>query len=115
MKEKLLAEKARVTSELLTIGERDPKNPENFNATVLDVGNSEDDSALETTLYNDRVSQEQTLERLLEDINAALKRMDDGTYGICKYCKHEIVEDRLEARPEASACVDCKKRLTMEA
>jgi len=114
MKEKLLAEKARIESELASIGPRDPNNPENFTAAFPDFGTSEDDNALETTLYNDRISQEQALEDTLQDVNAALERVEKSAYGTCKYCKREIPEERLEARPEAGACVECKKKLTME-
>jgi RNA polymerase-binding protein DksA len=113
MHEKLLAEKARVEAELLSIGTRDPHNPENFNTQFMDVGTSEDDSALEATLYNDELSQEQALEDLLRDINSALARIEKGDYGICKYCKKEIGEKRLRARPEAGACVDCKQKFTI--
>ena len=114
MKEKLSAEKARIESELQNIGNRDPHNPDNFDSTFPDFGGSEDDNALETTIYNDRVSQEQALEDTLGDINAALDRIEKGVYGVCKYCKREIPEERLAARPEAGACIECKKKLTME-
>lgn len=114
MKEHLLSEKERIESELKNIGPRDPNNPQNFNSEFPDFGTSEDDNALETTIYNDRISQEQALEDTLQDVNAALERIEKGTYGICKYCKKDIPEERLEARPEAGACIECKKKLTME-
>jgi len=37
----------------------------------------------------------------------ALKRLDDGSYGICVKCKKEIPTGRLEAVPEALICVKC--------
>jgi RNA polymerase-binding transcription factor len=45
-------------------------------------------------------------EQVLQEIDAALKRMDDGTYGTCTKCGREIAEERLEARPWASLCID---------
>jgi DnaK suppressor protein len=40
-------------------------------------------------------------------IQAAIERIDDGTYGICDRCGEEIGEARLEAIPEATRCVNC--------
>lgn len=49
-------------------------------------------------------------ERLLESIDAALKRVDDGTYGKCVNCGAPIPEERLEAMPWATLCIDCKRK-----
>jgi RNA polymerase-binding transcription factor DksA len=42
------------------------------------------------------------------EIDAALGRVDAGTYGICDSCHSPIPEARLEAVPEATLCVSCK-------
>ena len=47
---------------------------------------------------------EQTRDRLTE-IDAALGRVDDGTYGRCEVCGDVIPDGRLEARPTARTCV----------
>ena len=47
---------------------------------------------------------------VLTAIDAALKRIDDGTYGTCVSCKDQIRHERLEASPWASLCIDCKRR-----
>jgi DnaK suppressor protein len=47
---------------------------------------------------------------VLAEIEAALKRIDDGTYGICTNCGKEIPPERLEARPWATLCIDCKRQ-----
>jgi RNA polymerase-binding protein DksA len=52
---------------------------------------------------------EENSEHVLADIDAALKRIDDGTYGICTNCSQEIPEERLEARPWATLCIDCQR------
>jgi len=44
------------------------------------------------------------------DVDAALARMDAGTYGICVSCGRRIPEARLEARPMATMCVECAAR-----
>jgi DnaK suppressor protein len=45
--------------------------------------------------------------RQLEDIDAALARLDEGTYGICERCGRPIAPERLEVRPTARTCVSC--------
>lgn len=49
--------------------------------------------------------------RLLEDIDDALRRLDDGTYGVCTRCGENIGYDRLEVIPAAALCVTCKQRV----
>jgi RNA polymerase-binding protein DksA len=46
----------------------------------------------------------------LREVEAALARMDAGTYGICVRCGNPIAPDRLEALPWASLCIDCKQK-----
>jgi RNA polymerase-binding transcription factor len=45
--------------------------------------------------------------RRLVDLDDALRRLDDGTYGICEVCGEPIPGERLEARPSARTCVGC--------
>jgi RNA polymerase-binding transcription factor len=46
---------------------------------------------------------------ILREIDAALKRIDDGTYGICTNRGEQIPIERLEAMPWASTCIDCAR------
>ena len=46
--------------------------------------------------------------KLLEKIDHAIARIDQGEYGICVECGNEIRTKRLEARPVAKFCIDCK-------
>lgn len=45
----------------------------------------------------------------LDEIDEALERMEDGTYGSCLHCGAEIPYARLEAQPAARFCVECKE------
>lgn len=45
--------------------------------------------------------------RTLDCVVRALRRLDDGTYGICTSCDEPIEPARLAALPEAAECVDC--------
>jgi RNA polymerase-binding transcription factor len=49
-------------------------------------------------------------ERLLVAIDAALGRIEAGTYGKCVNCGAQIPEERLEAMPWATLCIDCKRK-----
>lgn len=67
---------------------------------------------------NDRASQESEFSmelrtrdrerKLLKKINEALDLLDEGEYGFCESCGVEIGVRRLEARPTATLCIDCK-------
>ena len=46
---------------------------------------------------------------LMDKIEHALRKMDDNTYGLCEECDEQISLKRLEARPEAQLCIQCKE------
>ena len=46
----------------------------------------------------------------LRDVEAARRRLDDGSYGICTDCGVAIDFERLHAEPEAARCIDCQRR-----
>jgi RNA polymerase-binding protein DksA len=48
--------------------------------------------------------------QVLAEIERALKRIEDGTYGTCTSCGKEIPAERLEAYPWASLCIDDARR-----
>ena len=48
------------------------------------------------------------LEYKIEGIDAALRALDKGTYGLCERCGKEIGVERLEVRPDATLCVQCQ-------
>jgi RNA polymerase-binding transcription factor DksA len=47
------------------------------------------------------------LAETLRDVEAALSRLEEGTYGACELCGKPIGEARLEAMPAARRCIDC--------
>ena len=46
----------------------------------------------------------------LREVQRALTKLDTGGYGICERCGNPIGEDRLEAIPWATLCIDCKRK-----
>ena len=53
---------------------------------------------------------EENVEKVLGAIDAALRRIEDGTYGICADRGEQIDPERLEALPWTTQCIDCKRR-----
>jgi RNA polymerase-binding protein DksA len=53
---------------------------------------------------------EENEERVIAAIDAALKRIDNGTYGPCQGCGQAIAAERLEAVPWTKQCIDCKRK-----
>lgn len=49
-------------------------------------------------------------EAMLRDIQAALKRIDDGSYGLCRDCEEPISPKRLEFDPSALRCIECASK-----
>jgi RNA polymerase-binding protein DksA len=47
----------------------------------------------------------------LAEVEAALQRLDDGTYGTCVECGHPIASERLDALPWASHCIGCQRMI----
>jgi DnaK suppressor protein len=46
---------------------------------------------------------------LLFKLDLALRKLDEGTFGICERCEEPIGKKRLEARPETTLCIQCKE------
>lgn len=114
-RQRLLEEKERLQQELEDFGKADPAHPGEYEANYPESGsNSEDDNAMEIAEYADDASIEARVSSELRDVESALKSIENGTYGICKYCNQPIDEKRLEARPASSSCISCKKVLTQE-
>ncbi len=61
------------------------------------------------------ISEDLNLSRLtaqrktLHDIDESLRKMDEGTYGICEECGEEISEKRLSVLPSATLCLSCQE------
>ena len=69
------------------------------------------DSATETFLRELDEGLEENADHLLIEIGAALDRIEEGTYGLCSACGRPIGEERLEAVPYATLCIDDKRAL----
>ena len=48
--------------------------------------------------------------KLIKKIQQAVKRIDDGDFGICSDCGEDISIERLKARPMTTLCIHCKSK-----
>ena len=107
MKERLLKEQALVESELGTVGRKSTNGTGDWEATPKD----QDPTATESDELADKIEdfEENTailreLEIRLGDINAAIEKVNAGTFGICEIGGETIEQERLEANPAARTC-----------
>jgi len=93
-----IAEYEREDQETLS----DVSGENNYRDHMADQGSATFARELDMTL-------EGNAREILSQIDAALERMEAGTYGICKRCGAEIPVERLEAVPAAELCITCKE------
>ncbi len=103
----LLKERERVQNALAQLRE---DHPGSLDDEVEEMTGTSDnhlgDSASATVNREIDYTLEENSEQILGEIEAALKRIEDGTYGTCTECGKEIAAERLEASPWASLCID---------
>lgn len=74
----------------------------------VDFGEGFADAAAATAERTEVLGLIDSLVKRLAEVDRALGRIADGTYGTCVSCGKEIGAARLEHRPESVLCVDCK-------
>lgn len=107
-KDRLLKEKTLLEEELATVGRKDPVNPKDWQATVDDsMVDSADENEVADVLeeFEEHKAILTQLETQLGDVNDALKKIEDGKYGICELSGEPIERERLEANPSARTSV----------
>jgi DnaK suppressor protein len=78
----------------------------------VDFGDGFADSAAATAERTEVLGLVDSLKGILNDVDRALERIEEGKYGECARCGKEIGAARLEFRPESTLCVDCKAKQT---
>lgn len=108
-KDLLLDEKARIEGEMTGIAHKNPDVAGDWEPSAPDLNNPTADSndvadSMET--FEENAAIEVELEARLLEINAALARIETGTYGVCRICKNPIEEARLRANSAAPTCIE---------
>ena len=107
----LREERQRVCDAISYLHEETPGSLEDETEEI--VGNSDNHLGDTATATLDReidYSLEENSEHVLRAIDAALQRIEDGTFGTCETCGQSISEERLEAIPYATQCIDCRRK-----
>lgn len=108
-RERLLKEKERLESEQKYVASTMQQSQsewiddEAYQNHLADIGT-------ETFMRENDLSLSLNIKDLLAKVNDALKRIDDGTYGICRVCGRPIEKERLEAIPFTDLCIEDKKK-----
>ena len=111
LKEKLETERASLKKELESFATEDKNLKDNWGTRYPNREDGDkDDEADEVQEYDNKLSLEYSLELKLKDVNNALEKIKNGTYGVCEKCGKKITEERLLACPEAKTCLNCGKK-----
>ncbi|MDD4984267.1 MAG: TraR/DksA C4-type zinc finger protein [Dehalococcoidales bacterium] len=99
------AERRRLNDELALAqsGSRD-------DAQKLHASNKTEDAAAVTTELVFRGAMSQRTREQLVEVERALAKLDEGTYGLCDSCGKRIPPGRLQVIPQTTMCVDCKTK-----
>ncbi len=105
----LITERAKIANEIKSIAQDASRSPRDasgdlsaYTIHMADMAADTYDRELSTNL----VSAEQGV---LYQIDDALKRMDEGSFGVCSECQQPITMSRLKAVPYASLCIECQR------
>ena len=82
---------------------------QSFSELVGEVRDSGDESNAESAAGSERAGRSRHADAL-NDVDSALKRMHQGSYGVCIDCNGEINTERLFAYPTAKRCIACQVR-----
>ena len=99
----LLAHKAELAGEVAELAE-----PIRAPGVQIPFGKRAGDHTSDAVMQMQRSISASQLHHMSLEIDRALAKLADGSYGICDVCGVEIAEERLEALPWATLCVVCK-------
>ena len=106
IEEKLLKEKESIEKELNKFAKEDA-TPDNWNTKFPKYDGDLESEADEVQEYEKLLSVEYSLEKKLTDVNLALEKIKNNSFGKCEKCGKEINPERIEACPEARLCSKC--------
>lgn len=111
LREQLLAERERLGQEIENI------RTSGIRADIFDADEQDTydqhpaDQASELFEREKNMSVMRTLEVQLDEVDNALQKFEQGTYGQCESCGRPIAEKRLRAFPAAIHCIECQSKI----
>jgi len=101
-RDRLAAELAELEAEASAQSQSASSGENNYRDHMADTASGTFERERDLTLV-------ENLRALLGQAEAAIRRFDDGAYGVCVGCGKRIPAERLAAHPPAEYCIDCKK------
>jgi DnaK suppressor protein len=98
-----------LSAEIDRIQSQEVNAEEQYDPEFSGYGNHMAETGTEIYEQERNLSIEQSLQQQLAEVEHALQKFEDGTYGICDNCGKEIPLERLQAFPQATLCIDCKE------
>ncbi len=109
VREKLEAQLVKLQADLATIEKSlDLKN--RTDVARPGFGKRVGDYTSEVIERTTREGSAQNLRTMIAEVERAIERVDEGTYGFCVDCGQPINPERLEVKPSATQCIDCKRK-----
>jgi DnaK suppressor protein len=112
LRARLESERKRLTGELEQL--KTAMRPADERREGSPFGKREEE-ATESYELERRLTLEKSIREQLASVEHALKKFEEGTYGLCDNCGRPIPPERLEALPQATLCLDCKARQAKDA
>ena len=78
----------------------------------IDFGDAFADAGAATAERTETIGIVSSLKKRLDEVDRAMTKIDEGTFGICMVCGKEIGSARMEFRPTSVRCVDCKSKVS---
>ena len=109
LRQLLITERVKLAEEIKTIAREASTSPRDASGDLSAYTVHLADMAADT--YDRELSMNiaSSEQELLYQIDDALKRLDDGSYGVCQQCNQPIAMSRLKAVPYASMCIGCQR------
>jgi len=107
-REALTAERTTIVHQLHELGA-----DESGNLTgAVDFGDAFADAGAATAERTETIGIVANLKKRLDEVDRAMAKIADGTFGVCIVCGKDIGDARMEFRPTSVRCVDCKTVLS---
>lgn len=110
LRRRLEADRESLRAEIQRIEDEDIHAENQYDPEFSGYGNHMAETGTEIYEQERNLSIEQNLQQQLTDVEHALAKCEQGTYGICDNCGKEIPLERLQAFPQAALCIGCKGR-----
>jgi DnaK suppressor protein len=107
IKTRLEAEKKRIEEEL---GSSKASQQTDERREGSPFGKREEE-ATESMELEKRLALENRLQAMLTEVDKAIRKLDNGTYGFCDVCNNPIDPARMEALPQAILCMSCRQKM----